>query len=246
MADCILCTSGIYQILNTNNGKMYVGSAINIAARWKTHQSHLRNGKHHSKHLQSSWDRHGESAFSFTILQAVKDAAHLLQCEDEWIQRLKSADRSRGYNICLRAGSQLGMRHSAEARQKISAANKGKAKTPEHQAAINEALRGRRLSDDHCKKIAKNQTGRKASDQTRQKMREANSDRKSTLSPEAYERMVTANVGRKFSDEHRARIAEANRRRTATPETKEKIRQARARTIAMGYALKDRLARGNN
>jgi hypothetical protein len=53
------------------------------------------------------------------------------------------------------------------------------------------------------------------------------------LSPDAKERMVTANVGRKFSEEHRNRIAEANRRRTLSPETKAKISAARKRNEEM-------------
>ena len=228
--------SGIYCITNTVNGKVYVGSAVSIKARWRLHLSQLRRRIHHSAHLQASWDKYGEAAFSFSVLEEVTDPKDLLTVEDKWIGNLASSERSRGFNICLKAGSQLGLKHSDATRTKMSAAHKGKVKTAEHQLAINQALKGRSLSEEHRQKIAANQTGRKASEETRQKMREANTDRKSKLSEEAYTRMVTANVGRKFSDEHKARIAEANRRRIVSPETREKISQARRKATALKAA----------
>lgn len=39
-------TSGIYQILCTKNGKMYVGSAVNVRKRWNNHIEELKNQKH--------------------------------------------------------------------------------------------------------------------------------------------------------------------------------------------------------
>ena len=194
MAGSILHASGIYQILNTHNGKMYVGSAINIPARWRAHLSHLRNGKHHSAHLQSSWNRHGESVFSFSVLQAVNDATHLLQCEDEWIGKLKSADRSHGYNICPKAGSQLGMRHSTEAREKMSIAHAGKPKTAEHQRAINDALKGRKLSTECKQKLSAARTGTSMSENARAKMSESRKGK--TATPEARAKISAAITAR--------------------------------------------------
>ncbi len=35
-------TSGVYQIRCKSNGKIYVGSAVNLRARWDTHRRELR------------------------------------------------------------------------------------------------------------------------------------------------------------------------------------------------------------
>ena len=208
------------------------------------------SAKHHSQHLQSSWGKHGQAAFEFLILELVPDVAMLIERENAHIARLCATDPNRGYNLRKDAGSQLGMRHSEGAKKKMSAAHKGRVKTPEHQAAINASLVGRVLSDEHRAKIAANQTSRKATEETRKKMRESQAAK--VLSPESHKKMVTANVGRKFTEEHRQRIADANRRRVTSTETKAKISAARKRTEEMkkqtqsplmGYALKCELAR---
>lgn len=42
---------GVYLITNNINGKMYIGSSINIERRWKEHLRDLRNGNHHAIYL---------------------------------------------------------------------------------------------------------------------------------------------------------------------------------------------------
>lgn len=244
--------SGIYAITNTTNGKVYVGSAVNISARWREHLSQLRRGIHHSRYLQAAWVKHGEQAFSFSILQEVEKRESLIEEENRWIAYLDASKRTAGYNLCVTAGSQLGMKHSDEARKRMSEAQKGRVKSVTHQEAINAALRGRKLSAEHRSKISSIQSGRRASEETRKKMREARANPKESLSPDAYHRMVTANVGRRFPESHRQKIAEANRRRTVSDETRKKISEARKRTEAMkkqnsplmGYELRSKLAGG--
>lgn len=224
--------SGIYAITNTVNGKVYVGSAVNIASRWRAHLSQLRRGTHHSGHLQAAWIKYGETAFSFTVLEYVPDQSCLLREEDKWISIFKSADHGNGYNICPKAGSQLGAGRSRESKEKMSASAKGRVKSADHQEAINRALRGRRLSEECKAKLSISQIGRKHTDEARQKMREARSDMKNTMSPESFERMSKANLGRKFSDEHRARISAALGRRVMKDETRLKISEARKKAEA--------------
>lgn len=61
--------SGIYCILNVENGKRYIGSSKNLYDRLRTHLSLLRSNKSHNKHLQSSWNKHGENKFMFFVLE---------------------------------------------------------------------------------------------------------------------------------------------------------------------------------
>jgi len=91
-------TSGVYQIRCKPNGKIYVGSAVNLRARWDTHRRDLRRGLHHNPYLQNAWDRYRESAFEFLVLEYV-DVACLLHAEQVWIDRTGCINRPFGYNI---------------------------------------------------------------------------------------------------------------------------------------------------
>lgn len=99
--------SGIYIIKNTLNGKCYIGQAKSIGDRWYTHKSSLSRGKHHSRYLQASWNKYGQDAFVFQVLEYVKlDKELLTQKEQYWINKLKPA-----YNLAPAAGSSLGIKH---------------------------------------------------------------------------------------------------------------------------------------
>lgn len=60
--------AGIYSIVNQNNNKTYIGSSKNIIRRWYIHKSALKNNRHHCIYLQRSWNKHGEAAFKFDIV----------------------------------------------------------------------------------------------------------------------------------------------------------------------------------
>lgn len=60
---------GIYKIKNKVNHKVYIGESVDIKARWSKHRSDLRKGTHHSKYLQTDWNRYGEKAFKFSIVE---------------------------------------------------------------------------------------------------------------------------------------------------------------------------------
>lgn len=62
-------STGIYQIRNLVNGKIYIGSAVNINSRWRTHKANLNLNKHKSKHLQASWNKYGINTFIFKVLE---------------------------------------------------------------------------------------------------------------------------------------------------------------------------------
>jgi group I intron endonuclease len=116
--------SGIYQIKNLVNGKVYVGSAVNIAHRWHYHKSTLCLGKHDNEYLQHSWDKYEESNFCFEILEECP-AEKLILFEQKWMDSLCSHDRRFGYNICAVAGSSLGTKQSEETKRKNSLSRRG-------------------------------------------------------------------------------------------------------------------------
>ena len=91
--------SGIYAIENTVNGKIYVGSAVNLGRRFKDHRVHLNQGKHHSLKLQRAWNKYGAAVFVFKILEAIKNHNELVLREQYWIDTLDVLGDF-GYNIC--------------------------------------------------------------------------------------------------------------------------------------------------
>ena len=75
----------IYKIINTVNGKFYVGSTTNTRERFRVHRKRLRKGNHHAKHLQAAWNKYGENAFVFVVIETIPDGQSLQAAEDVWL-----------------------------------------------------------------------------------------------------------------------------------------------------------------
>jgi group I intron endonuclease len=120
-----LNVSGIYQIRNITNDKIYIGSAVNIKNRWKTHKSDLNLNKHHSPYLQRAWDKHGVENFEFGVLELVDSKENLLTREQFWMDKTNCYDPKIGYNLSKYAGSRLGVKATEETKKKMSIINKG-------------------------------------------------------------------------------------------------------------------------
>ncbi len=77
--------SGIYQIVNLTNNKKYIGSAVNLRKRWKSHRSALRKNKHVNNHLQSTFNKFGFKNFVFEVLEFIDYSNNLIVREQYWI-----------------------------------------------------------------------------------------------------------------------------------------------------------------
>lgn len=116
MAKAILAdaeASGIYQIRNLVNGKRYIGSAKCFRIRWNGHRAKLNRGVHHSRHLQSAWNKYGPEAFAFEVIELCGSDS-LVAREQHWLDGARP-----DYNVCPNAGNTLGRRLSDESREKI-------------------------------------------------------------------------------------------------------------------------------
>lgn len=132
--------AGIYMIRNEVTGDRYYGSSVNLRTRSVTHLSTLRRGVHRNRWLQSSWNKYGEAAFTFTVL-AVLERNEVLATE----QRLLDANVGTAGCMNLAADATaptLGMKHSAASIAKSSAKLKGRVFTDEWRARISAAKRG--------------------------------------------------------------------------------------------------------
>lgn len=213
--------TGIYQIVNTLNGRTYIGSAVSLKKRWREHVRQLRKGIHHSKFMQRCWAKHGESAFVFEPL---------LFCDKESLienEQIAIDQRQPEYNSSPTAGSQLGFRmsdeskaklaaaarrtknfsgkqHSEESRKKISESRRGKGlgqMTPERRKKIGQAHKGKVISPEQRAKISATLTGRKQSSETIEKRAAKLRGRKM---PEGFaEAQRQRLLGSKWTDEMR-------------------------------------------
>ena len=90
--------SAIYSILNKINGKIYVGLSEHPTNRKSDHFHKLRKNAHINPHLQKAWNKYGEDAFEFNILENCPKE-DLGENEDWWIEYFDSTNRDKGYNI---------------------------------------------------------------------------------------------------------------------------------------------------
>ena len=93
----------IYKIVNTVNGKFYVGSTTNTRERFRTHRKRLRAGRHHCPHLQAAWNKYGEKSFVFVVIETVADNQSLQDAEDKWL--IEHVGKEHCYNAGLRSGA---------------------------------------------------------------------------------------------------------------------------------------------
>lgn len=90
--------TGIYQILNLTNNKRYIGSSKKIENRWREHKTLLRTNKHHSQHLQASFNKYGLSNFEFSILEITTEEL-LQEKENYWCNLFNTHNSKYGYNV---------------------------------------------------------------------------------------------------------------------------------------------------
>lgn len=134
--------SGIYAI-RCVNGKVYVGSATNLGHRWAQHKCSLRKQKHSNPLLQRTWNKYGEDSLTFEVLEFVPEKLDLISREQYWMDTLQSCDRERGFNLNIKAANRLGMKHSQQTKDLISAVQIGKKPSLEAIEKVRQALQGK-------------------------------------------------------------------------------------------------------
>lgn len=103
--------SGIYSIINKQNGKRYIGSAVNLKRRINEHKNRLNKNKHNNRYLQNAWNKYGKQSFIFEILEYTSKEK-LIEIEQWWLDIYKSYIKDRGYNINKKAESSLGIKRT--------------------------------------------------------------------------------------------------------------------------------------
>jgi group I intron endonuclease len=220
MADAILADlekSGIYQIRNLVNGKRYVGSAVNIRARWASHRYYLRSGKHHSDHLQSAWNKYGEDSFEFSVVEFCA-REELLAREQFHI------DCGCDYNKSPTAGSPLGVKWSKEARDNVSRLRSGVPKSKAHVEKMRQYA-VRQWADPQIREKMSSGVARSYADQdlieTRRKVMN-----RSWADPE-ISRKMREGIRQSYTDELRSLRSAQSKARWADPEFRRRMTEIR-------------------
>jgi group I intron endonuclease len=89
---------GIYCILNSANGKRYIGQSVDLRRRKSYHFTRLYHKTHRNHHLQSAFIHYGSSCFQWLILQTTSNISDLDHLERFWIAQFKANDPKCGYN----------------------------------------------------------------------------------------------------------------------------------------------------
>lgn len=167
--------SGVYQIRNKINNKLYIGSSVNIQKRFRCHKTDLNKGRHHNRYLQRAWNKYKEDSFEFIILEFVNNKDELLKMEQKYMDELRSYEGDIGYNNSKKAGNCLGVKHTDETKKKMSISSTGFKHTEETKEKISKAHKGKvpkPFSLEHRIKIGQKSKGRKVSDETKKNISE--------------------------------------------------------------------------
>lgn len=97
--------AGVFQVKNTANGKVFLGSSLNLEGPLNAHRFLLTIGRHRNEALQKDWNEYGPDRFVFEILEVVKVkddpkfnlSDELALLEEIWIEKLQPFGE-RGYN----------------------------------------------------------------------------------------------------------------------------------------------------
>jgi len=182
----------VYRIINSKNGRYYIGSSLDYKKRKRDHFNLLKRGNHHNKPMQEDYNIYGAESFKFEVLKLFNgiDRNALFDIEQEFISKSNESmrynlyDNAFGMSYRGKDNPMFGKTHSEEIRQKLSEINSGE----------NNPWYG---NSDHMKmmrsRITKRFDGRKHTEETKLKMSVAHMGREKTESERRKLRLNNGN-----------------------------------------------------
>ena len=139
---------GIYRIINTENGKMYIGQSENISHRKACHKYDLENGRHKNKDMQNDYNTNKDVFVFELICECGKE--YLDELEMYFINKYQTYNSLYGYNMTYGSkGKNKGIM-TERAKNNVSKAKKG-----------NKHMCGIKLSDEWKKHLSDAQPHKK-------------------------------------------------------------------------------------
>lgn len=168
--------SGIYQIRNLINNKIYIGCAFLLGNRKWRHFKELVLNRHPNSKLQNAFNKYGKENFTFELIELCKKEI-LLEREQYYLNILLHADVNdsyfdkNGYNILRVAKNSAGFKHSEETKRKISEIQIGKKVSQEVKDLLYNYSKGRVVSKETREKLRIANIGKKLSMERIEKMK---------------------------------------------------------------------------
>ena len=236
----------VYMITNTVNQKCYIGISIHEPedGRIKKHLS-----GHGNRILANAVKKYSSDAFTYEILEENVFPALLPDLEVVYIAKFDTV-RPNGYNLTY--GGEGAGNPSAETRQKMSQAHKGKSLSMETRQKMSQARIGKNNpnygkihSTETRKKISQAKKGKSLSMETRQKMSQANSGKNNpnygkSPSTETRQKMSEAKKGKPLSMETREKLSKSLRGKPVSAETRKKLSEANRGKKHVPHSLETR------
>lgn len=138
--------AGIYAIVCTVTGVVYIGSTINMGVRILDHFMDSSN-----LYLKNAINKHGVESFIFIVVELYEfnpelpvetNRELLLEREQYYLDELFKSPTEFRYNFLPTAGSSLGFKHSEETKVNISITRLGRRPTKQARKRISEAQQG--------------------------------------------------------------------------------------------------------
>ena len=63
---------GVFQVRNTANGKVFIGSSTTLETVWNSQRMKLETNWHPNKALQAEWNELGADTFVFEVVEMLK------------------------------------------------------------------------------------------------------------------------------------------------------------------------------
>ena len=98
--------AGVFQVKNLANGRVLLGSSLNLEGSLNKHRFMLKISSHTNKALQADWKEFGPEQFTFDILEEVQRkedprfnlSDELALLEMVWLEKLQPVGKH-GYNF---------------------------------------------------------------------------------------------------------------------------------------------------
>lgn len=119
--------SGVYSLTNIVTGGRYIGSTCNLSNRWKGHCVSFKQGRFSvNARIADDLEAFGIEAFAVDLIELVEpDDMALETAEHKWIQHYACTDRSRLYNIILKADRSAVRAYRDKRRQRAAPGGRG-------------------------------------------------------------------------------------------------------------------------
>ena len=238
----------IYFILNTKNGKYYVGQTTDTPKkRWIGHVSESRSKIKRLKnnYLCNAIRKYGRQSFEVRTLLTCNNQKELDDAEVFFISLFDATNSDLGYNGT--AGG-FGGKKTEQTKKRIGESNKGRKVSPETIALIVTANTGRKHTPEARENMSRAQKGRKHTEETKKRISLAKKGKKKTpMSEAAKVNNRLARIGKKgypMSDKLKETLRKINSERKRTPEEKERLSQ-RMKGVPKSEEHKERISKAH-